>query len=275
MNGIRSIENVFTITKAENRAALMPYFTLGYPTRKDSLDIIESLAKSGANLIELGLPFSDPLADGPTIQHSTQIALENKISVADCLDMTHELRRRGVSQPLLLMGYYNPILAYGIERYVKDAHHAGADGFIIPDLPPDEAEYLEDAALQKSMATIFLIAPTSTADRIELVARHSSGFIYLVSVTGVTGARTQLPVELYDFVSRVRARTSKPLAVGFGIGSADQARKVGQVADGVIIGSALINLVDKAGNKNEVLTEYIKEIRAALDRSKISEAAIY
>jgi tryptophan synthase alpha chain len=269
MNGIRAIENAFSLSKAEKRAALMPYFTLGYPTREASLDIIQSVAASGADLIELGLPFSDPLADGPTIQRSTQIALENGITMSDCIEMTRELRDRGVQQPLLLMGYYNPILAYGIERYIIDAQRAGADGFIIPDLPPDEAETLEDAAHEANLAVIFLIAPTSTDHRIELVLRHSTGFIYLVSVAGVTGARTKLPVELHDFVSRVRIKTSKPLAVGFGIGSGDQALQVGQIADGVIIGSALINLVDQASKKEEAAGTFIAGIRAALEASKV------
>jgi len=268
MNGIRAVEQAFTLSKAENRAALMPYFTLGYPSTEASLDIIQSIAASGADLIELGVPFSDPLADGPTIQRSTQIALENGITVHDCLEMTRKLRDRGVIQPLLLMGYYNPILAYGIERYVFDAHEVGADGFIIPDLPPDEAEALVAAAHEKGLAVIFLIAPTSTDDRIELVAKQSTGFIYLVSVTGVTGARTQLPVELQNFISRVRIKTRKSLAVGFGIGSAEQAREVGSMADGVIIGSALINLVDQAINKGEAASKYITEIRTALELIK-------
>jgi len=221
----------------------MPYFTLGYPDPPTSVEIIEAIARSGADLIELGVPFSDPLADGPTIQHSTQVALEHGMSLARCLELTGSLRARGVTQPLLLMSYVNPILAYGVERFAADAAHAGADGCIVPDLPPEEAGPLEAACAAHDLALAYLLAPTSTPERICLICEHASGFIYLVSTAGVTGARDGLPPGLDAFIGRVRAVAEAPLAVGFGIATPEQARAVGQLADGVIVGSALINAV--------------------------------
>jgi len=264
MNGIRHISEVFASTRAEHRAALMPYFTLGYPTEGESIDIIQRIAASGADLIELGIPFSDPLADGPTIQRSTQVALEKGITISRCLEATRKLRERGVTQPLLLMGYYNPILAYGIERFVSEASQVGADGFIVPDLPPEETAEMELACAFNDMAMVYLLAPTSTQERIELVVQHSNGFVYLVSVLGVTGARRALPVELNDFVDRVRHVTDKPLAVGFGIALPEQARAVGEMADGVIVGSAVINAVDRAENKIDAAGEFVYQLREAL-----------
>ncbi len=249
-NGIENITQTFARTRLEGRPAYMPYFTLGYPDRPASLDIIEALAHNGADLIELGVPFSDPLADGPTIQRSTQVALEQGMTVAGCLESVAVLRRRGVTQPLLLMGYVNPLLSYGYERFTAQAAQAGADGLIVPDLPPEEAEPLEQACRANGLALVFLLAPTSTPERIALAARRSSGFIYLVSVAGVTGARRELPPDLADFIRRVRSMTDLPLAVGFGISTPQQAQAVGALADGVIVGSALINAVDQAAERD-------------------------
>ncbi len=167
MHGIAHIQSVFQQIKNQGRSALMPYFTLGYPNQEQSLAILTEIAQSGADLIELGVPFSDPLADGPTIQHSTQVALQQGASLARCLEMTAELRARGVHQPLILMGYYNPILAFGVERFVEQAARCGADGFIVPDLPPEEAGALQAACQTHNLALIYLLAPTSTpgADR--------------------------------------------------------------------------------------------------------------
>ena len=245
MNGIDNISQTFDRLHAAGRAALMPYYTMGYPDPEVSMDIIETIAKSGADLLELGIPFSDPLADGPTIQRSTQVALANGMRVAGCLEGVRRLRQRGVVQPLLLMGYYNPILAYGVEAFVADAAAAGADGFIVPDLPPEEADEMELACRVQGMALPYLLAPTSTPERITLAASRATGFLYLVSVTGVTGARRDLPLDLADFVWRVRAAASLPLAVGFGIATPQQAQQVAALADGVIVGSALINAMDE------------------------------
>ncbi|MBN1305562.1 MAG: tryptophan synthase subunit alpha [Anaerolineales bacterium] len=262
--GLNKIKDTFTATFADSRAALMPYFTLGYPTIQASVDIIEGIANSGADLIELGLPFSDPLADGPVIQASTQIALDQGINIRKCLELVAQIRARGVQQPLLLMGYINPLLAYGLERFVEEAARSGADGFIVPDLPYDEAEQLEKICARHELALVAMLAPTSTEERIIGACRHTSGFLYLVSLTGVTGERNSLPPDLTGFVNRVRKHTSLPLAVGFGIATPEQAAAVGQVADGVIIGSAVVR-AGKSGKVNEV-TGLIRGLKEALEK---------
>jgi tryptophan synthase alpha chain len=246
------------------RPAFMPYFTLGYPDYESSLDIIQACAEAGADLMELGIPFSDPLADGPTIQHSTHVALQKGMTVARSLQAVRTLRARGLKLPLLLMGYLNPALAYGLADFVADAAGAGADGFIIPDLPPEEADELQALCRAQEMNLIFLLAPNSPDERVKRVAQTSSGFIYLVSVTGVTGARSALPPHLPRFVQRVRAVTDKPLAVGFGIATPQQAAAVGKLADGVIVGSALIKVVQQADDPVAAAAEFVHKIKAAL-----------
>jgi tryptophan synthase alpha chain len=266
-NGLTRITSAFASAHAEGRAALMPYFTLGYPDIPTSEAVVCAIAAAGADLIELGVPFSDPLADGPTIQHSTQVALEQGITLARGLALTHRLRAAGVRQPLLLMGYVNPILAYGISRYVADADAAGADGFIVPDLPPEEAGALEAACRTHGLALVFLVAPTSTPERIAAVVSHATGFVYLVSLAGVTGARDQLPPDLAAFVGRVRAATSLPLAVGFGIATPEHAAAVGAFADGVIVGSALIKAAGAVTDPAAAAGRFVHSLREALRRA--------
>ncbi|MCL4562547.1 MAG: tryptophan synthase subunit alpha [Chloroflexi bacterium] len=264
MDGILEISAVFSSTRHARRAALMPYFTLGYPTYEESLSILISIAQSGADLIELGIPFSDPLADGPTIQSSSQAALVHEMTVHRCLELVTELRRRDVSQPLLLMGYYNLALSYGIERFAKDAATAGASGLIIPDLPPEEGGRLEAACRGHSLALVYLLAPTSPVERIELVAAHSTGFIYLVSLAGVTGARETLAQGISEFIARVRSVASLPLAVGFGISTPEQAAEIGRQADGVIVGSALIDVVSRSNDPAQAARRFINQLSQAL-----------
>lgn len=249
--------------RAAGRAALMPYYTLGYPDRERSLEIVEAIAPY-SDLLELGVPFSDPLADGPTIQHSTQEALAAGTTTAGCLEMVQELRRRGVETPAMLMGYYNPILAYGEERYVRAAADAGADGFIVPDLPPEEAETLEAAANEAGLALIHFLAPTSNPRRIAAVTTRARGFIYMVSLTGVTGAGGGPAVGLPDFVRQIRSRADVPVAVGFGISTPAQARDVAAYADGIIVGSALIRAVDAAADKPQAAAAFVQELRTGL-----------
>lgn len=240
MTGVERIRAVFETAKREKRAAFMPYHAMGYPNRADTLAIIDGLAAEGADLFEIGIPHSDPLADGPTIQTATYTAITGGTTVADCLAMVRELRAQGVEAPFCAMSYYNPIFAYGVERFVQDAVDAGVDGLIVPDLPPEEATELETACRAAGVATVYLLAPTSTEARIKFVARHATGFIYLVSITGITGARSELPPDLAAFVKRVRQHTDLPLAIGFGIGTGAQAAAVADIADGVIVGSALV-----------------------------------
>lgn len=247
MTGVQRIEALFAQAKREGRAAFMPYHAMGYPSRATTLEVIRALAEAGADLFEIGVPHSDPLADGPTIQTATYTALTQGTTVRDCLAMTRELRAAGVTQPFCAMTYVNPLMAYGIQKFVEDAVTSGIDGLIVPDLPPEEADEVESACRAAGLATIYLLAPTSTEERIRLVAQHATGFIYLVSVTGITGARTELPPDLADFVRRVRQHTALPLAVGFGISTGAQAASVAQIADGVIVGSALVKAAGAQG----------------------------
>lgn len=238
--GLDAIAAMFERASAAGHAAFLPYYPIGYPTYDDSLAAIGGMAAAGVDGFEIGIPFSDPLADGPTIQAAAQMALDNGITPADCLRAVRELRARGVQQPMLLMGYLNPLLAYGPERFVQDARAAGADGLIVPDMPPDEADALLRLCREAGLALVFLLAPNSSDERIALVAAKASGFIYLVSVTGITGARTELPPGAADFVARVRARTGQKLVMGFGISTPEQARMMGALTDGFIVGSALV-----------------------------------
>lgn len=246
-SGVERIEQCFAKARAEGRAAFMPYYAMGYPSRAATLEAVQALGECGADLFEIGIPHSDPLADGPTIQTATYSALTLGTTVADCLAMTRELRAAGMAQPFCAMTYVNPVMAYGIGRFVRDAAAAGIDGLIVPDLPPEEAAELESACRAAGLATVYLLAPTSTDERIRLVAQHATGFIYLVSVTGITGARSDLPPDLADFVRRVRRVTTLPLAVGFGISTGEQAASVGKIADGVIVGSALVKAAGSGG----------------------------
>ncbi len=262
-SGIERVAATFARARAEGRAAFMPYYVVGYPDLSTSLDVMIALVEAGADMIEVGVPFSDPLADGPTIQAATQLALEGGTSLADALQMVYQLRERGVTIPLILMGYYNPFLAYGVEELCRDAAAAGADGLIVPDLPPDERDGEEMIACcrEHGLAFVPLLAPTSTAGRIRLVTQVASGFVYLVSVTGITGARDRLPADLEAFVGRVRSATDLPLAVGFGISTPEQAAQVAEIADGVVVGSALVKL----GLSEEPVSR-VRELAASLAR---------
>jgi tryptophan synthase alpha chain len=243
--------------------ALMPYFTLGYPDFETSLACIQAAVDAGADLIELGMPFSDPLADGPVIQRSTQIALENGMTTAKCLEAVRRLRESGVKTPLVLMGYFNPILSYRVKRFVSDAAEAGADGFIIPDLPLEESAEMASECAARDLAYIFMLAPTSTDERVKKVAQHANGFVYLVSVAGVTGERANVASDLENFVSRVKAAVGVPVAVGFGISTAAHARQVGSIAEGVIIGSAVIKAASES-NPVEGVRRFIGEMKRAI-----------
>ncbi len=262
------IENAF-----KNKPIFMPYFPLGYPDLETSIDVIEALAKNGADLIEVGLSFSDPLADGPVIQEATQVALEKGITVKKSLAAVAELRKRGVTIPLILMGYYNPMLAYGLEKFVRDAREAGADGFIIPDLPMEESEEFVNVAGDKPL--IPMLAPTSSPERMEMIARNAKGFIYLVSVIGITGERKSLSEGLGDLIQRVREHTSAPVCVGFGIGTPEQAKEVGEMADGVIVGTACVRTIAGSKNPVEAAKQFAAEFRSALYPSRSQIALFY
>lgn len=264
-HGVQAICKAFLSAKTSRSTALMPYFTLGYPTFEGSLKIIAAIAPH-ADLLELGVPFSDPIADGPTIQRSTQQALDHGVDSAMCLQGVRELRAAGIDTPILLMGYYNPILAYGERRYVHDAADAGVDGFIVPDLPPEEGGPLRATAAERALAVINFLAPTSNQRRIKLAVDTATGFIYMVSVTGVTGARKNMQLDLAQIVDEIRIQCDLPVAVGFGISTPGQAANVANFADGVIVGSALIDAVDQSNDKPAAAAQYIGSLAQALKR---------
>lgn len=260
--GLDALAEMFATAKSQNRAAFLPYFPIGYPTYDASIASIEAMAEAGVDGFEIGIPFSDPIADGPMIQAATQVALENGTTVKICLEAVRTLRAKGISQPMLMMGYANPLVAYGTEKFVKDAKAAGADGLIVPDVPPEEAAMFADICAQEGMALVFFLAPTSNAKRIAMTAKHATGFIYVVSLTGITGARTDLPEYLTGFIARLRENTDKPLVLGFGISTPDHARKVSELMDGFIVGSALVG----AGKESvSAVYDLAKTLRDAID----------
>lgn len=261
-HGVDAVAAMFRHTQSAGRAAFLPYFPIGFPTIEQSIQAIEAMAGVGVDGFEIGIPFSDPLADGAVIQAATQIALNNGVTVRKCLRAVQNLRERGVTQPMLLMGYINPIMAYGVERFVTDAKTSGADGLIVPDLPPEEGAELAEVCKRIGMALVFFVAPTSSAERITLATQTATGFIYVVSLTGVTGERSQLPPDLTDFIHRLREKTGDtPLVMGFGISKPEQARLVGKLLDGFIVGSALV----RAGQQSHAaVRELAASLRAAI-----------
>jgi tryptophan synthase alpha chain len=259
------ITKTFQELRDAGRTALMPYVTLGYPGLESALELVPALAEAGADLIELGLPFSDPLADGATIQAAAQQALENGMTVPRCLEQAAALREQGVSVPFIAIGYYNPILQMGTGAFAEAAAEAGIDGAIVPDLPPEESDELRSALAAQGIDLIFLLPPTGDLARVQLVAGRTSGFLYLVSLTGVTGARDQLPDDLASFVASVRKETDLPLAVGFGISTPEQAAQVAGIADGVIVGSALIKAIGQAQDPVAAGRAFVAGLRAGID----------
>lgn len=260
--GLDKIKTAFARARAEGRPALMQYWSLGFPDAETSLKVIEALARGGADMIELGVPFSDPLADGPVVQRANQIALDRGITMQKCLALAAQARANGVTIPLMAMGYLNPLLAYGEARYVRAWRDAGADGLIVPDLPPEEDGEIKRACDADDMALVQFTAPTSTEHRIEQAAEHASGFIYVVAVTGTTGARGQLATGLREYVGRVKAKAKgKPVAVGFGISTPEHVREVGTFSDGAIIGAALIRAAGDAPDPAQAAFEFVQRMR--------------
>jgi tryptophan synthase alpha chain len=244
--------------------ALIPYVTVGYPSVDDTLEVVPLMAGNGCDIVELGIPFSDPLADGATIQKASFHALQNGVTPQMCLEVAAKLRQK-VDVPLVFMTYFNPVLHYGLEKFCSDCAGSGVDGLIIPDLPPDEGLELENITRKHNMDLIYLLAPTSSDKRISLIAERARGFIYLVSVTGVTGSRDSLPLELNSFVSRVRKAATQPLCVGFGISTPEQARQVTQIADGIIVGSKIIQIMETEGLTT--VGNFISQLRRAVDKA--------
>lgn len=244
---------------------LIGYITVGYPSLEATLEAVPLLVSGGCDIVELGIPFSDPLADGVTIQRASFQALQNGVTPQACLEVAGQLNKK-VKIPLVFMTYFNPVFSYGLEEFCAACSDSGVAGLIIPDLPPEEGSELETISRGNGLDLIYLLSPTSTEERIRLVVERSRGFIYLVSVTGVTGARDRLPEDLGEFVARVGQMASQPLCVGFGISAPEQAIQVARIADGVIVGSRIIQLMEETDFMPS-LGGFIKGFRHVLDES--------
>ena len=261
-----SITETFARRRQEKKKALMPFLTSGYPDEKTFLKLMTAISEDGADLIEVGIPFSDPLADGSTIQRSSQKALSRGVNI----DMTFDFLSRldPFKPPVIIMSYLNPIYYYGFRNFVKKAHAAGVRGLIIPDVIPEEGRRFESTCQEYGIDLIYLLAPTSDNNRTRLILNRSRGFVYLVSVAGVTGARNGLPKSLLSWISDVKQKCKLPVCVGFGISNIEQARTVAGAADGVIIGSALIDRIASVSSQKMILMktkEFINNLRKGLD----------
>lgn len=261
------LERRFARLREEGRRAFIPYVAAGDPSLEVTERLVVGFAEVGADVVELGVPFSDPIADGPSIEAATQRALAHGVSLPKILETVARLRSR-TDIPLLLMGYYNPFFCYGVERFCEEAQRAGVDGIVVPDLPPEEAEELLIPARKSRLATIFLVAPTSPPERIRLVSEVTRGFLYVVSLTGVTGARRVLSEDLLPTLKRVRSVTDKPVCVGFGVSTSEHAREVASLADGVIVGSAVVDTMARhLDNPDRLVVEtvgFVSQLVAAV-----------
>jgi tryptophan synthase alpha chain len=264
------ISEAFARLRDRNEAALIPYITAGDPSLTITEELVPVLEKAGADLIELGMPFSDPMADGPTIQKASERALAQGVTLRKVLNLVSRLRRK-TDIPIILMGYYNPFLAYGIKKLADDARKAGVDGLLVDDLPPEEAQEIKEQSDRVGMDLIFLLAPTSDESRIRLIKEKASGFLYYVSVTGVTGARSTLDKAIKGQVEKIRGISGLPIGVGFGISCPEHVARVSRWADAVIVGSALINVVVRHQSRKHLLREvgrFVSSLKEATKRRR-------
>ena len=264
------IAQKFKQIEAEGRTGIVLFLTAGFPDLDATMELVPALVGAGADCIELGFPFSDPLTDGLTIQASTYHALQNGVTLDNCLKVVGKLREQVPETPMVLFGYYNPILSYGLARFGQEAQAAGVDGVIVPDLPSDESAPLMEECAPRGVHIIPLMAPTSTDARIQLACRTASGFIYCVSVTGVTGAREELPPGVFRLLERVRRHTDLPLAVGFGISRREHVESVGTHAQAAVVGSALVNIIADSPREELVdrARQYVQELSGAVPSIK-------
>jgi tryptophan synthase alpha chain len=262
------IDKRFAALKREGRAALVTFITAGDPDTETSLAIAKALPAAGADVIELGMPFTDPMADGPAVQAAGVRALHAGQTMRKTLAMVREFRERDDTTPIVLMGYYNPIYIYGVETFLADAKAAGIDGLIVVDLPPEEDEELCLPALKAGLNFIRLATPTTDDKRLPAVLANTSGFVYYVSITGITGAAAADPAKVKDAVARIKRHTKLPVAVGFGVRTADQARAIAEGADGVVVGSALVEAVrqslDEPGGATATTVKAVTDLVAQL-----------
>jgi len=267
------IDQLFVEKRAKDEAAMIFYVTAGYPDLATTEQVIDILAEEGADLIELGIPFSDPIADGPTIQAASHVALERGVTVTAILELAARLRARHPRLALLFFTAYNPVFHRGDATFAAEAAAAGVDGLLVPDLPPEEAGALQQAAAKAGLCVVFLVAPTTTPARAEKIAAASTGFIYYISLKGVTGARASLPPDLEEKVNALRRITAKPVAVGFGVAQPEQARAIARFADGVIVGSALIKLIGENPDDAERESRLRPFVRALVQAAARPKAA--
>ncbi len=263
------IESCFADLKQQQKKALIPFITAGDPNIALTLELMQTLVASGADIIELGVPFSDPMADGPVIQKASERALANNISVFDIFDIVRQFRQGNQTTPIILMGYLNPIEVVGYDKFARLAKQAGVDGLLTVDMPPEESHDFIECMTQYNLAPIFLLAPTTTQARIQKICALAQGFIYYVSLKGVTGAGHIDMAEVGLKLTQIRAMTCLPVGVGFGIRDADSAKKVAQIADAVVVGSAIVKLVevslDQPNNIPMLMKQLLTEIRQAID----------
>jgi tryptophan synthase alpha chain len=265
------IEQILLDLKNKDRKALIPYLMAGFPSPIQTVDIMHGLVQGGADIIELGVPFSDPMADGPVIQKAGEVALTQGVGSEQVLDFVRAFRKKNTRTPVVLMGYANPIecynLKHGVHAFVQHAHDAGVDGILVVDYPPEECEEFASALRERQMDLIFLLAPTSTEKRMADVARIASGYVYYVSLKGVTGSGSLNTDEVKAMLPRIRKHVSIPVGVGFGIRDGQTAKAIGQVADAVVIGSRLLQLIEASASKEavSVAQSFMAEIRSAMD----------
>ena len=267
------IQSKFAQIKAEQRTGLVLFVTAGFPDMQTTEELVPALVEAGADAVEIGVPFSDPLADGSTIQASSFHALKQGVTLKDCIDLVSRLRLKVPNTPLILMGYYNPIYSFGLKSFCNEAADAQLDGIIVADLPTEESEPLLKLCRPAGLDLIPLLAPTSTDSRISKACLDASGFIYCVSVTGVTGARKAIPSQINDLVSGVRKHTQLPIAVGFGVSNREHMQALGVIADAVIVGSALVRTIQDADD-GCVVSEAVRFVRGILGNEQVENKGI-
>lgn len=261
------IEQRWADLQKRGEKAFIPYITAGDPSLALTEQIVLEFDRAGVDIVEFGVPFSDPLADGPVNQDAAMRALKHHVTIGDILALVKRLRAK-TQIPIMLFTYYNPVLAYGVERLAADGAEAGIDGVLCVDLPPEEAAEYEAAFRAKGLSTVFLLAPTSTPERIDLVAKHSSGFIYYVSRTGTTGERDSVETDVQGMVAKIKQKTKLPIAVGFGIGTPAQAREIAAYGDGVVVGSAIVRLIGELGDSPETPLQVSTFVKSLVDATK-------
>lgn len=267
------VEQKFNSINRSGKAALVCYVTTGDPSLETTESIVLNLEKSGADIIELGVPFSDPMADGPTIQRASERSLMAGTNLHNVLEIVKNIRKSS-DIPLILFGYYNPFFSYGLEKFARDAKECGVDGILVVDLPPEESEEFKKHLDKNGLSMVFLLAPTSTEERIRLVSENAGGFIYLVSITGVTGSRPDMEYSLAPLTKLIKKKSGTPVGIGFGVSSSQQVREISSYADAVIVGSALVKIIEEHENNKAMMLKSISNFVSSLSKARIEKPDI-